>query len=125
MTRIAILDDYQGVVLSLADWDGLHACEVTGFRNTLKDESALAARLQDFDLVCLMRARRIAGAGLDVHDEEPLHADHPLRGLDNTVLLPHAGCVAQETLHELYAGMLENTRAWLEGTPIRELTRVS
>jgi phosphoglycerate dehydrogenase-like enzyme len=313
MTRIAVLDDYQGVALSLADWESLHDCEVTVFRDTLKDEAAVAARLQDFDVVCLirertpfprslvarlprlrlvntggmrnkaidlaacaergihvcgtdtgssaaqvacglilalarrivhedrvmraggwqaglgrdlhgktlgilglgrlgsqvaafgkllqmdvvawsrnltiercaahgvgyarldellarsdlvsihlvlsertrgllgarelalmkpgaflvntsrgpivdeaalvavLRERRIAGAGLDVYDEEPLPADHPLRGLDNTVLLPHMGYVTEETLREFYVGMVENVRAWLEGTPIREL----
>src|SRR5207244_11286464 len=36
-----------------------------------------------------LRARRIAGAALDVYDHEPLSADHPLRKLDNVVLTPH------------------------------------
>ena len=36
-------------------------------------------------------AGRIAGAGLDVYDVEPLPVDHPLRSLRNTLLLPHIG----------------------------------
>lgn len=55
--RIAILDDYQGVALSLADWDGLGAEEVAVFRDTLTDRAALAERLARFQVVCLMRER--------------------------------------------------------------------
>lgn len=40
-------------------------------------------------LVEILRERRIAGAGLDVYEEEPLPADHPLVGLDNAILTPH------------------------------------
>jgi phosphoglycerate dehydrogenase-like enzyme len=42
------------------------------------------------DLVAALQARRIAGAGLDVFAQEPLPADHPLTGLDNVILAPHA-----------------------------------
>lgn len=55
--RIAILDDYQGVALTLADWDGLGAEEVAVFRETLSDPAALAERLARFQVVCLMRER--------------------------------------------------------------------
>ncbi|MFH1573245.1 MAG: NAD(P)-dependent oxidoreductase [Acidobacteriota bacterium] len=51
-------------------------------RGGLVDEAAL--------IDCL-RARRIAGAGLDVFVQEPLPAGHPLLGLDNVVLTPHIG----------------------------------
>jgi phosphoglycerate dehydrogenase-like enzyme len=53
--RIAILDDYQGVALGLADWDRLDA-EVTAFRDTVSGP-ALIERLRSFDVVCLMRER--------------------------------------------------------------------
>ena len=54
--RIAVLDDYQGVALSLADWGSL-GIPVDVFRDTLRDEDALAARLAPYDGVVLMRER--------------------------------------------------------------------
>ncbi len=62
--RIAVLDDYQGVALELADWPSLDA-EITVFRDPAAGE-ALAARLAPFDVVCLMRERTPFPAGLIV-----------------------------------------------------------
>lgn len=53
--KIAILDDYAGVALQMADWSGLG--EVTVFRDTLKDQEALVARLKPFKALCVMRER--------------------------------------------------------------------
>ena len=58
MARVALLDDYQGVALRMADWKSLPAgTEVVAFPDHLADESALAARLADFDIVMAMRER--------------------------------------------------------------------
>ena len=56
--RIAILDDYQNAALSMADWSGLdkHAT-ITVFNDHLADPDAVVARLQSFDIVCVMRER--------------------------------------------------------------------
>jgi phosphoglycerate dehydrogenase-like enzyme len=56
MTRIAILDDYQGVALSLGAWDSLGA-SVEVFRGHVADDDALVDRLQGFDVVVAMRER--------------------------------------------------------------------
>ena len=57
-TRIAILDDYQGVALHYADWGGLPAdCEVLPFREHIADTAILTAALRDFDVVVAMRER--------------------------------------------------------------------
>ena len=61
--RIAILDDYAGQALALADWGQLGA-EVTVFSDTITDPDALADRLDGFDVVCLMRERTPFGADL-------------------------------------------------------------
>ncbi|MFD1911064.1 D-2-hydroxyacid dehydrogenase family protein [Halodurantibacterium flavum] len=61
--RIAVLDDYAGVAAGLADWASLGA-DVTFFRDTLKDEAALAARLAPFDILCVMRERTPLPASL-------------------------------------------------------------
>jgi phosphoglycerate dehydrogenase-like enzyme len=58
VTRVAILDDYQGVALRLADWGSLPAgTDVVVFGDHVADEAAGAARLADFDVVVAMRER--------------------------------------------------------------------
>jgi len=55
---IAVLDDYQDVALSLADWSVLDArATVTVFNDHLSDSDAVVKRLQPFDIVCVMRER--------------------------------------------------------------------
>jgi len=81
-------------------------------RGPIVEEAALIAALED---------KRIAGAGLDVYDIEPLPGDHPLRKLDNVVLSPHLGYVTAENFRTCYAGVVENIRAFLDGKPIRLL----
>jgi D-3-phosphoglycerate dehydrogenase len=79
-------------------------------RGPVADENAIAAAL---------KANRIAGAGIDVYDEEPLPLDHPFRKLDNIVITPHLGYVTAENYRRFYGQMVENIRAWLDGKPIR------
>jgi phosphoglycerate dehydrogenase-like enzyme len=79
-------------------------------RGPLVDEAAL--------LDCL-RARRIAGAALDVYHEEPLPPRHPIRSMDNVVLSPHLGYVTKEGYRVFYGETVENVTAFLEGKPIR------
>lgn len=56
--KIAVLDDYQGVALRMADWSPLNGrAEITVFRDHLSDPDALVARLEPFDAVCMMRER--------------------------------------------------------------------
>ncbi len=56
--KIAILDDYQGVALTMADWSVLDSCaEITVFRDNLADEADVIERLLPFDVVCVMRER--------------------------------------------------------------------
>ena len=58
MARVALLDDYQGVALGMADWKSLPpGTEVVAFPDHLDDEGALATRLADFEIVMAMRER--------------------------------------------------------------------
>jgi phosphoglycerate dehydrogenase-like enzyme len=72
-------------------------------------------------LLDALRSRRIAGAGLDVYDVEPLPADHPLRSLHNTLLLPHIGYVTTDGYEAFYSDVVEDVLAWTQGAPIRLL----
>lgn len=55
---IAILDDYQHIALSMADWSALSdRTGITVFTDHLADTAALTARLQPFDIICVMRER--------------------------------------------------------------------
>src|SRR3546814_9306698 len=57
-TRIAVLDDWQGVARASADWAPLAArAEITFFEDALADGDAVAARLRDFEIVMSMRER--------------------------------------------------------------------
>jgi D-3-phosphoglycerate dehydrogenase len=75
--------------------------------------------VEEAALLEVLRAGRIAGAGLDVYDIEPLPVDHPLRKLDNAVLTPHLGYVTEDTYRNFYPQMVENIRAWQAGKPLR------
>lgn len=78
--------------------------------------------IEEAALIDALRERRIAGAGLDVFDIEPLPVDHPLRALDNTVLTPHLGYVSTENYHAYFKGVVEDIRAWIDGRPIRVIS---
>lgn len=72
-------------------------------------------------LVGALTNRKLAGAALDVYDEEPLPVDHALRKLDNVVLTPHLGYVTVENYRQCYGDAVEDIRAFLAGHPIRTI----
>jgi phosphoglycerate dehydrogenase-like enzyme len=69
-------------------------------------------------------ARRIAGAALDVYDQEPLPQEHPFRSIENLLITPHIGYVTEEGYRLAYGGAVEDIRAWLDGKPIRTMNEV-
>lgn len=80
------------------------------------------AGLIDTDaLITVLEAGGIRGAGLDVHDEEPLPVDHRLRSTPRTVLTPHLGYVTEDTYRIFFTQAVEDIAAWAKGEPIRVL----
>ena len=74
------------------------------------------------DLIIALSTNIIGGAGIDVYEKEPLPADHKLRFLPNTLLLPHLGYVTAENYSIFYTQMLDNLEACVKGKPIRVIT---
>ena len=87
-----------------------HAYLINTSRGPIVDEAAL---------IDALGAGRIAGAGLDVYDVEPLPPEHPLRRLPNVTLSPHLGYVTRDMLCAFYSDTIEAVLAWLDGAPIR------
>jgi phosphoglycerate dehydrogenase-like enzyme len=77
--------------------------------------------VEEAALLAALREKRIAGAGLDVFDIEPLPLDHPFRALENVLLTPHLGYVTEQNYRTFFAGMVEDIRAFLDGKPLRTL----
>jgi phosphoglycerate dehydrogenase-like enzyme len=74
-----------------------------------------AALLEALDL------RRIAGAGLDVFDQEPLPAGDRLRSHPRVLATPHLGYVTRGNYRVFFAEAVEDVAAWLAGEPVRVL----
>ncbi|MFM6850098.1 MAG: D-2-hydroxyacid dehydrogenase family protein [Terrabacter sp.] len=81
-------------------------------RGPIVDEAALLAALE---------RGHLGGVGLDVFDEEPLPADHPLRTAPRTLLTPHLGYVTRDVYTTFFAGVVEDVTAYLDGAPTRLL----
>ena len=79
-------------------------------RAPIVDQAALLKVLQD---------KKIAGAGLDVFETEPLPIDHPYRKLDNVVITPHLGYVSEQNYRKYFPDIVEDIRAFLDGKPVR------
>ena len=75
--------------------------------------------INEKDLVEALKDEKIAGAGLDVYDKEPLPQDHKLRFLPNALLLPHIGYVTAENYSKFYLQMIENLEGCLKNKPLR------
>ncbi len=85
-------------------------------RGPIIDEKALLQAL---------RERRIAGAALDVFDQEPLPAHHPFLALDNALVTPHLGYVTEENYLQAYAVAVEDIRAFLQGKVLNPLNKLA
>ncbi|SHI10378.1 NAD(P)-dependent oxidoreductase [Streptomyces sp. 3214.6] len=68
-----------------------------------------------------LREGRIAGAGVDVFDVEPLPADHPMRTAPRLLATPHLGYVSRANYERYYGQAVEGVRAYLAGAPVRVL----
>lgn len=77
--------------------------------------------IEEQALIAALREGRVAGAGLDVFDAEPVSASHPFCTMDNVVLTPHLGYVTKELMTAFYMESVEAVLAFLDEKPIRML----
>jgi phosphoglycerate dehydrogenase-like enzyme len=82
-------------------------------RAAIVDQQAMAQALRD---------GWIAGAGVDVFDEEPLPKDHELRTTPNLLATPHLGYVTRANYGTYYREAVEDIEAFLNGSPVRVIT---
>ncbi|WOX09762.1 D-2-hydroxyacid dehydrogenase family protein [Streptomyces sp. N50] len=80
-----------------------------------------AAIVDQDALLAALREGRIAGAGIDVFDTEPLPADHPMRTAPRLLATPHLGYVSRANYTTYYGQAVENIQAYLAGSPVRQL----
>ena len=73
------------------------------------------------DLVAALRAGEIAGAGLDVFEEEPLPPDHPLWTMPGVLITPHTAGHGPYLDDRRFEILLDNSRRFLAGTPLRNV----
>jgi phosphoglycerate dehydrogenase-like enzyme len=67
------------------------------------------------DLISILEAGKIAGAAIDVFDQEPLPPNHPFRSLPNLLATPHIGYVSRGLYTRFYQDTVNNIRQWLAG----------
>lgn len=73
------------------------------------------------DLVAALSSGTIAGAGLDVYEQEPLPADHPLWGMPNVLLTPHMAGYGPHLNERRFQIILDNCLAFAEGRTLRNV----
>ena len=66
------------------------------------------------DLVAAFKDKKIAGAAIDVFDQEPLPLGHPFRSLPNLLATPHIGYVSRGLYARFYQDTVTNIRNWLD-----------
>ncbi|MBI4485560.1 MAG: hypothetical protein HY655_06065, partial [Acidobacteria bacterium] len=79
-------------------------------RGAVIDEAALIAALGD---------GTIAGAGLDVFQEEPLPPGHPFLSMENVLVTPHVAGVTRQSYEGIAAVVADNVRRLRAGEPLR------
>ena len=103
----------QGVI-SLSDFSIMKstALLINTSRATLIEEGALLKALEE---------KMIAGAAIDVYEDEPLKAESAYRNCPNLLATPHLGYVTDTNYVTYYTQAIENINSWMKKSPVRKL----
>ncbi|AMB84692.1 hydroxyacid dehydrogenase [Pseudomonas agarici] len=111
--HLVLSDRSRGLVdVQALGWMKPSALLINTARGPIVDEQALIHALEN---------GKLAGAALDVYEQEPLPNNHPLRTLENVLATPHIGYVSENNYRMFYSQMIEDIQAWAAGQPIRRL----
>ncbi|GGS45920.1 D-2-hydroxyacid dehydrogenase family protein [Streptomyces cinerochromogenes] len=116
--------DFVSVHLALGDRTRglLGAAELALMKPTAYLVNTSRAAIVDQDaLLAALHEGRIAGAGVDVFDIEPLPAGHPMRTAPRLLATPHLGYVSHANYTTYYGQAVEDIQAYLAGSPVRRL----
>ncbi|MFF7599022.1 D-2-hydroxyacid dehydrogenase family protein [Streptomyces mirabilis] len=116
--------DFISVHLALSDRTRglLGAAELALLKPTAYLINTSRAAIVDQDaLLAALHEGRIAGAGVDVFDVEPLPGNHPMRTAPRLLATPHLGYVSRANYARYYGQALEDIQAYLDGDPVRVL----
>ena len=118
-------------VLSQSDFISLHCPLTDATRHMINTDTiglmkpsaflintARGALIDEKALIEALRENRIAGAGLDVQEQEPPAEDNPLYTMENVILTPHMGWKGYETRQRLVSILADNIRNFEAGTPV-------
>jgi len=86
-------------------------------RGAILVNTARGAIVDSTALVSALKSGHLGGAGIDVYEQEPLPADHPILSCEQVVLTPHNADQTPEGMDILNAGVVDNVIAFLEGRP--------
>ena len=133
--KIGVLPMTKEDLLSASDFISIHVVLGERYKNLITQKEFKLMKKSAFlintsrglivnepDLIKALEDEVIAGAGLDVYNQEPLPQDHKLRFLPNALLLPHLGYVTVENYALFYSQMVENLESCLAGKPKRIIT---
>lgn len=116
--------DFVSVHLALSDRTRglLGPAELALLKPTAYLVNTSRAAIVDQDaLLATLREGRVAGAGVDVFEAEPLPADHPMRTAPRLLATPHLGYVSRANYERYYGQAVEGIQAYLAGAPVRVL----
>ncbi|MFF4134475.1 D-2-hydroxyacid dehydrogenase family protein [Streptomyces mirabilis] len=116
--------DFISVHLALSDRTRglLGAAEIALLKPTAYLINTSRAAIVDQEaLLAALHEGRIAGAGVDVFDVEPLPGNHPMRTAPRLLATPHLGYVSRANYARYYGQALEDIQAYLDGDPVRVL----
>jgi len=90
-------------------------------RTALVINTARGGIVNEEALLAALESGEIAGAGLDVFEQEPLPEESPLWAMENVILTPHAAGRSQNRPRPTVELFCDNLRRFLEGRPLRNV----